>query len=142
MSFMERSAEQKKPQVVFVMGSKVDIDHAKKITGKLDEFGISWEIHAASAHKQPMEVLKILDTYRNEKVVVYVTIAGRSNALSGFIGANSGHVTIACPPFKDKVDMMVNINSTLQMPSKTPVLTVLDTGNCAICCQRILALSK
>merc|ERR1712224_855498 len=104
------------------MGSKIDIDHAKKITAKLDEFGISWEIHAASAHKQPMEVLKILDTYRSEKVV--------------------GHVTIACPPFKDKVDMMVNINSTLQMPSKTPVLTVLATGNCAICCQRILALSK
>jgi 5-(carboxyamino)imidazole ribonucleotide mutase len=33
--------------------------------------------------------------------------------------------------------MLVNIHSTLQMPSKTPVLTVLDPGNCALAIQRI-----
>ena len=43
-------------------------------------------------------------------------------------------------PFKDKVDMMVNINSTLQMPSKTPVLTVLDPDNCAESTARILRI--
>ena len=119
------------------MGSTADEPHAKKITDNLDAMSISWEQHAASAHKQPLEVLKILEDNANEESLVYVTIAGRSNALSGFVGANSGFPTIACPPFTDKTDMLVNIHSTLQMPSKTPVLTVLDPGNCATCIQRI-----
>jgi 5-(carboxyamino)imidazole ribonucleotide mutase len=33
--------------------------------------------------------------------------------------------------------MLVNIHSTLQMPSNTPVLTVLDPGNCALAIKRI-----
>ena len=122
---------------VIIMGSTADEPHAKKITDNLDAMSIQWEQHAASADKQPLEVLKILEDNANEESVVYVTIAGRSNALSGFVGANSGFPTIACPPFVDKTDMLVNIHSTLQMPSKTPVLTVLDPGNCATAIQRI-----
>jgi 5-(carboxyamino)imidazole ribonucleotide mutase len=124
-------------KVVIIMGSTSDEPHAKKITDNLDAMSIEWEQHAASAHKQPLEVLKILEDNANEESLVYVTIAGRSNALSGFVGANSGFPTIACPPFVDKTDMLVNIHSTLQMPSKTPVLTVLDPGNCATAIQRI-----
>jgi len=124
-------------KVVIIMGSTSDEPHAKKITDNLDAMSIEWEQHAASAHKQPLEVLKILEDNANEESLVYVTIAGRSNALSGFVGANSGFPTIACPPFADKTDMLVNIHSTLQMPSKTPVLTVLDPGNCATAIQRI-----
>ena len=119
------------------MGSASDKSHAKKITDNLDNLNIKWEQLVASAHKQPLEVLKILEDNANEESLVYVTIAGRSNALSGFVGANSEFPTIACPPFTDKTDMMVNINSTLQMPSKTPVLTVLDPGNCATAISRI-----
>ncbi|MCF7801884.1 MAG: AIR carboxylase family protein, partial [Candidatus Marinimicrobia bacterium] len=63
-----------------------------------------------------------------------------SNALSGFVAANSEFPTIACPPFADKVDMLVNIHSTLQMPSKAPVLTVIDPGNAALAVKRILDL--
>lgn len=123
------------------MGSTADEAHAKKITDKLDEYGISWEQYAASAHKQPLKVLEILQTNATEKALVYVTIAGRSNALSGFVAANSEFPTIACPPFADKVDMLVNIHSTLQMPSKAPVLTVIDPGNAALAVKRILDLS-
>jgi 5-(carboxyamino)imidazole ribonucleotide mutase len=124
-------------KVVIIMGSASDESHAKKITDNLDNLNINWEQFVASAHKQPLEVLKILEDNANEQSLVYVTIAGRSNALSGFVGANSEFPTIACPPFIDKTDMMVNINSTLQMPSKTPVLTVLDPGNCATAISRI-----
>ncbi|MFL2937897.1 MAG: AIR carboxylase family protein [Opitutales bacterium] len=124
-------------KVVIIMGSASDESHAKKITDNLDNLNINWEQFVASAHKQPLEVLKILEDNANEESLVYVTIAGRSNALSGFVGANSEFPTIACPPFTDKTDMMVNINSTLQMPSKTPVLTVLDPGNCATAISRI-----
>lgn len=127
-------------KAVIIMGSVSDEAHAKKITDKLDAFGITWEQHAASAHKEPLKVLDILQKNASEKAVVYVTIAGRSNALSGFVAANSEFPTIACPPFADKVDMLVNIHSTLQMPSKAPVLTVIDAGNAALAVKRILDL--
>ena len=122
------------------MGSTSDEPHAKKITNKLDEYKISWEQHAASAHKEPLKVLKILEENKDNTNIVYVTIAGRSNALSGFVAANSNFPTIGCPPFSDKSDMLVNIHSTLQMPSNTPVLTVIDPGNCALAIKRIFGL--
>ena len=124
-------------KTVIIMGSTSDEHHAKKITDKLAAFGIHWEQHAASAHKDPRKVLDIIDANKNEKDLIYITIAGRSNALSGFVADNSEFPTLACPPFSDKTDMLVNIHSTLQMPSNTPVLTVLDPGNCALAVKRI-----
>jgi len=127
-------------KTIVIMGSTSDEPHAKKITDKLDEYGIAWEQHAASAHKQPLKVLDILTANENEKDIVYITIAGRSNALSGFVAANCEFPTIGCPPFSDKTDMLVNIHSTLQMPSNTPVLTILDPENCALAIKRIFGV--
>ena len=124
-------------KAVLIMGSTSDEPHAKKITDKLDDYGIAWEQHVASAHKQPLKVLEILETNKDGEDIVYVTIAGLSNALSGFVAANSKFPTLGCPPFSDKADMLVNIHSTLQMPSNTPVLTVIDPGNCALAIKRI-----
>ena len=127
-------------KTVIIMGSTSDEPHAKKITDKLDEFNIRWEQHAASAHKEPLKVLEILEANKGEKDLVYITIAGRSNALSGFVAANSDHPTLGCPPFSDKADMLVNIHSTLHMPSNTPVMTVIDPGNCALAVKRIFGV--
>jgi|TARA_B110000438_G_scaffold163310_1_gene156308 5-(carboxyamino)imidazole ribonucleotide mutase len=127
-------------KTVIIMGSTSDEPHAKKITDKLDEYNIAWEQHAASAHKQPLKVLEILKENEGSKDIVYITIAGRSNALSGFVAANSTFPTLGCPPFSDKADMLVNIHSTLQMPSNTPVLTVIDPGNCALAVKRIFGV--
>ena len=127
-------------KTVIIMGSTSDEPHAKKITDKLNEYNIKWEQHAASAHKQPLKVLEILQANKNKQDIIYITIAGRSNALSGFVAANSEFPTIGCPPFSDKSDMLVNIHSTLQMPSQTPVLTVIDPGNCALAVKRIFGV--
>ena len=127
-------------KAIIIMGSTSDSPHAKKITKKLDEYDIAWEQHAASAHKEPLKVLKIIEDNKNKKKIIYITIAGRSNALSGFVAANSNFPTLGCPPFSDKSDMLVNIHSTLQMPSNTPVLTVIDPGNCALAVKRIFGV--
>ena len=127
-------------KTVIIMGSTSDEPHAKKITDKLDEYDIVWEQYAASAHKEPLKVLNILNSNKKNKDIVYITIAGRSNALSGFVAANSKFPTLGCPPFSDKADMLVNIHSTLQMPSNTPVLTVVDPGNCALAVKRIFGV--
>lgn len=131
-----------KTDVIVLCGSEGDFPFAEdKIVGPLKAKGFEVELFAASAHKEPHRVLEIVEKFDNGKTV-FVTIAGRSNALSGFVGANSSCVTIACPPFVDKIDFMVNINSTLQMPSNTPVLTVIDPGNCVLAVERIINLTK
>lgn len=117
----------------------MDEAHVKKITEALDKYGIAYEIHIGSAHKETRKILEVLDGYKQEKVV-YITVAGRSNAMSGVVSANTDAPVIACPPFADKVDMLVNIHSTLQMPSNVAVLTVLDPGNCALAVKKIFDL--
>ena len=56
------------------------------------------------------------------RAIIYVTVDGRSNALSGVVSSNTRFRTISCPPFKDNMDMSTNINSTLMCPSKVPVM--------------------
>jgi 5-(carboxyamino)imidazole ribonucleotide mutase len=128
-------------KAILILGSETDAEWAKQITDRLTALGVGWEQHVASAHKTPRKVLDILERNAGERCLVYVTIAGRSNALSGFVAGNTTVPVLACPPFTDKVDMLVNVHSTLQMPSSVPVLTVLDPGNCADAVKRILDLA-
>lgn len=127
--------------VPILLGSASDKDFAQKIVDELNVFGIPSEVIVASAHKVPEKVIEIIEKYNKEQEVVYVTIAGRSNGLSGVTAGSSYHPVIACPPFKDKSDYMVNIHSTIQMPSDTPVLTVLEPQNVALSIARIFGIS-
>lgn len=129
-------------KAILIMGSESDKDHVKKITDELKNQGVESEEHVASAHKQPKEVLAILEGNENgDDKIVYITVAGRSNALSGFCSANTKFPVLACPPFSGKDDYLVNIHSTVQMPSKTPALTVIDPKNAALAAKKILDLA-
>ncbi|MBI5754775.1 AIR carboxylase family protein [Candidatus Peregrinibacteria bacterium] len=129
--------------IPIILGSEKDKAFAEKITAHLDAFDIPYKIHVASAHKVPELVLSLVENYnKSSEAVCYITIAGRSNGLSGVVAANAVHPVIACPPYKDHDDMMVNINSTLMMPSDTPVMTVIDPQNAAMAALRILGLTS
>jgi len=124
------------------MGSKSDESHARKIAEILADYGIKTELYVCSAHKVPELVLEIVNDFnKTNDDICYVTIAGRSNGLSGVVAANSVHPVIACPPFKDKADYLANIHSSIQMPSDTPAMTVVDPQNAAMAALRILALT-
>ena len=127
--------------VVVLAGSVSDRKHVEKIQRCLRDHNIYSRAHFSSAHKNTREVLGLLDNYNSmwgSRRIVFVTVAGRSNALSGVTACNTPYPVIACPPFLDKVDQIVNINSTLQCPSKVPVMTILEPGNVAICVRRML----
>lgn len=127
-------------KTVFLLGSQSDKEFTQKMVDGLSEWGIESEVIVASAHKVPRKVADIIDKYNVVEDIVFVGVAGRSNALSGVIAANSVHPTFACPPFKDKDDMMVNINSSLMMPSETPVMTIVDPENLVLAVVKIFAL--
>lgn len=128
--------------VVIICGSESDFPFAEEIKSPLEEKGYSVELLAASAHKEAKKGLEILEKYGSDPKLIFVTIAGRSNALSGFVAGNSRNITIACPPHKTLEEYMVDVHSTLRMPSRTPVLTILDPKNCALAIERILESQK
>jgi len=124
------------------MGSESDKEFVKKIIEGLDKIDLPYKEHVASAHKTPKLVLEIIEEYnKSEEPVCFITVAGRSNGLSGVTAASSIHPVIACPPHKDKSDYLINIHSTLQMPSQTPVMTVIDPKNVALAVAKILGLT-
>jgi len=125
-------------KAVIIMGSKSDLDWAKKIVDALKVFGIETIIRVASAHKTPLKVLEIIQEYEKEDVV-FVTVAGRSNALSGFVDANTSRPVIACPPYSDKFAGM-DILSTLRMPSGVSPMMVLEPEQAGLAVAKIFAL--
>ena len=127
--------------VVILSGSPSDSWHCEKIEKSLRDNHIYSRTHYCSAHKDTRGVLDILEDYEFKgKKIIYITVAGMSNALSGVTTCNSTFPVIACPPFKDAMDMQTNIHSTLQMPSKVPVMTILSPGNVALSVRKIFNL--
>ncbi|KXB08184.1 N5-carboxyaminoimidazole ribonucleotide mutase [candidate division MSBL1 archaeon SCGC-AAA385D11] len=121
------------------MGSRKDIEFAQPALDLLEELELDHEQKIASAHKTPEKVLKILKENEGKKTL-YITIAGRSNALSGFVDANTRSPVIACPPYSEKFSGM-DILSSLRMPSGVSPLVVLEPKNAALAAAKILALS-
>lgn len=127
-------------KAVVLMGSKADLDYSKEIAQKLKLFGIESELRIASAHKTPEHVLEILKRYEREDVV-FVTVAGRSNALSGFVDANTSKPVIASPPYSDKF-AGADIFSSIRMPSGVAPLLVLEAENTALAVAKIFAMKN
>ena len=126
-------------KAVIIMGSKSDLEWCKKIKENLNKFGVDSVLRVASAHKVPMKCYEIIKEYEKENVV-FITIAGRSNALSGFADAQTWCPVIACPPYSDKFAGN-DIYSSLRMPSSVASMTVLEPANAALAAAKILAMS-
>jgi len=126
-----------------VMGSLQDMPHAIKINDYLIEFGIMTEYRIVSAHKNGEEIVNLAEEYNNSiEPGAVIAIAGRSNGLGGALAANLNIPVINCPPFKDNVDMLMNINSSLIMPSQTPAVTAIQPDNAAYAALRSLNISR
>ncbi len=132
--------------VQVIAGSNKDSVHYEKIEQKLKELNIPNGTRVLSAHKntqQLLDFLKIMNTCGEP--VVYITVAGKSNTLGGIIGAPAnntrGFPVINCPPFKDGTDYLINIHSSLQLPSSIPVSTIIDPENAALLARNILRMA-
>ena len=125
---------------IILAGSTSDQAHVKKLEDALTSRSINSQSIVASAHRNTETVINLINKFNLNRRIIWITVAGRSNALSGVVAANSKHPVIACPPFADKMDMMVNIHSTLQCPSNVPVMTILEPINVAISVERMFNL--
>ncbi len=129
--------------VIIIMGSSSDLEHCKKIKSHLDKYDVFIDLRVVSAHKNGERIPELAEIYNNSlEPGCVIAVAGRSNGLGGALAANLAIPVINCPPFKDKIDMMVNINSSLMMPSKTPAMTVIDVSSAALAALRSLNLKR
>ena len=126
--------------IVILMGSKADDAHCQKIAEAARGFGLDVIVHIGSAHKTPRHVLNILERCEQDpRAKVYITVAGRSNALSGFTDGSVTAPVIACPPPSDAFGG-ADLYSSLRMPSGIAPALVLEPANAALLAAKILGL--
>ena len=124
--------------VSILMGSESDREIAKKAETILDKLGVAYETKVFSSHRNHKELDKYVE---NSRADVFITIAGLSAALPGFVASLSNKPVIGVP-----VSGKLNLDAILaivQLPSGVPVGTVgLDNGtNAGLLAAQILALS-
>ena len=133
----------KKMKIVVLMGSPRDLPFASKIKAFLEKekFSISCVYNVASAHRTPEKLLNILkENEKRGEGIVYITVAGLSDALSGVVAGSTQYPVIACPPDSDKHGGAKVFSSTA-MPKGIPVAFVAKPENAALLAVRIFAIS-
>ncbi|MBI5950596.1 MAG: AIR carboxylase family protein [Chloroflexi bacterium] len=131
-----------KPLVVILMGSKADMEHCAKISDACKQYGLETVLRIASAHKTPEHAIAILKEYEADaRPKVYITVAGRSNALSGFTDGSVSAPVIACPPPSDSFGG-ADVFSSLRMPSGIATAVVLEPANAALLAAKIVGLAN
>lgn len=121
-----------KPLVIILMGSSADLDHCNKIVDACRQFGLETTSRIGSAHKTASHALAILRQYElDTRPKLYITVAGRSNALSGFTDGFVSAPVIACPPSSETFGG-ADVFSSLRMPSGVAPAMILEPINAAL----------
>ncbi len=131
-------------KIVVLVGSASDLPFAHRVEDFLSEsrFSVKCEYRINSAHRNIDKLLNDLKSYeQSEESIVYITMAGLSDALSGVVAGNSQHPVIACPPDLEKHGLP-KAYSTMMMPQGIAVSLVASPENAALAAVKILALTN
>ena len=130
-------------QVGIVMGSDSDLSVMSKAAEILDEFGISYEMHIISAHREPDIFFEWAKGAEERGIKVIVAGAGMAAHLPGMCAALFPMPVIGIPMHTTSLGGRDSLYSIVQMPSGIPVATVAIGGgkNAGILAAKILAVS-
>jgi 5-(carboxyamino)imidazole ribonucleotide mutase len=132
-------------KIVIMTGSTSDLPFAHRIGDFLDKenFDIKYEYRINSAHRNTEKLLADIKDYEKPPAteIVFITIAGLSDALSGVTAGNTTKPVIACPPDL-KTHNWPKTFSTAFMPIGVPVTLVTEPENAALAAAKILSLSN
>jgi len=123
--------------VCILLGSKSDLEKAKKAFEIFQGFKVDFEVHIASAHRTPERVEEIV---KNSKHEIFLVLAGLSAALPGAVASFTTKPVIGVP-LSGKVPFD-SLLSMVQMPKGVPVAVVGvdNVVNGALLCIQILSL--
>lgn len=126
--------------VVIIMGSPSDKDHVKKITTELSSFGIPYKCRVGSVHKTLDHLVKVLGGYQwSQRPLVFITVAGGLDALSGTVDGFLPYPVISAPP-EGQSDTIFAAN--LRTPEGIAPAYVIRPQNAAIAAAKILGLVR
>ena len=134
------SCENNNPVVGIIMGSESDMPAMEPCMKQLDEFGITYEVKVASAHRKPAEVHEWASTAHERGIRVIVAAAGKAAHLGGVVAAYTPNPVIAVPMKTSDLGGLDSLLSMVQMPSGVPVACVAINGakNAAILAVQIM----
>ena len=128
------------PNVSIIIGSKSDLEIAKRTEQTLNELGITYETQILSAHRDAAKLDAYLTT---AKAKVFIAIAGLAAHLPGYIASRTNRPVIGVPVNK-ALGGLDSLLSIVQMPRGVPVCAVgIDSAeNAAHLAKRILDVPK
>jgi 5-(carboxyamino)imidazole ribonucleotide mutase len=129
------------PDVGIIMGSESDREVMEAAANELTERGISYEMQALSAHRNPRAVAEYASTAALRGVRVIIAGAGKAAALPGVVAAYTELPVIGVPIRTSDLGGMDSLLSIVQMPPGVPVACMAINGarNAAIFASKILA---
>lgn len=132
-----------KPLVSIIMGSDSDLPVVKEAGKVLDEFGVLYEIHVISAHRNPHGLVTYVKDVTRQGLKIFIAAAGGAAHLPGVIAGLTHLPVIGIPIHTKSLAGLDSLLSIVQMPSGVPVATVAINGakNAGLLAIQILALS-
>jgi 5-(carboxyamino)imidazole ribonucleotide mutase len=133
----------KKPSVGIIMGSDSDMPVMKQAAEILGDFGVTYEIKIASAHRTPDFMASYSKNAYKRGIKVIIAGAGGSAHLPGMSAAYSPIPVIGVPVESKALRGLDSLLSIVQMPFGVPVATVAinNAKNAALLAIKILATS-
>ena len=128
-------------QVPIILGSASDTPTVEPTKAILAEFGISGEIIVCSAHRNPRQLVKLIEEWE-KKTDVFIACAGKAAALPGVIAAHTAKPVIGIPGKTSDLGGLDSLYSIVQMPSGVPVACVAINGgqNAGILAAQMIAI--
>ncbi len=111
-------------KVMILMGSANDLEAMQPAADVLDELGIAYELHVASAHRTPDRVVELAREARAKGVAAFIAGAGGAHHLAGVLAAHTTLPIVAVPIASGTLGGIDALLSAVQMPSGVPVASV------------------
>ena len=131
------------PRVGILVGNEADLRVLEGCTGRLEDYGIAYEVEVRDVHANPESVSEYAGTARERGLKVIICAAGMSAHLAGAVASRTNLPVIGVPIASGTLGGFDALLATVQMPEGAPVATVAVNGaaNAAVLAAQILALS-
>lgn len=129
--------------VSIIMGSDSDLSVMQNTARILEEFGVAFETHIISAHRNPDGLATYVKDITSQGLKVFIAGAGGAAHLPGVIAGLTFLPVIGIPIHTKSLAGLDSLLSIVQMPAGVPVATVAINGakNAGLLAIQILALS-
>jgi len=117
-------AENVKPLVAVIMGSKSDWEVMRAASDTLQDFGVPHESRVLSAHRTPELAAEFASGAESRGLEVIIAGAGGAAHLAGVTAAYTTLPVLGVPMESQSLKGLASLLSTVQMPGGVPVGTL------------------